>query len=92
MSQFKSRGGEKSREEQGGEEPSEKVKKLLPGDTGLAEDGPQGAFGDLFVVGHREPAVRRSHAPQNNVAPGLVIDSVAKSFHDLAEIQARKHR
>ena len=53
---------------------SEQVAEFFLGQTGLADERPESAFGKFTVVGHREAA--HGGMAQNDVAARLMIDFV----------------
>ena len=54
----------------------QKLRKLLPTKTGLAQNRPQGTFGNLFVIRNRQAAEWRGWVAQDDVASRLMVNSV----------------
>lgn len=59
---------------------SEQLRELFLGQTGLANQGAEGAFGEFAMVGNGEAATRRM--AQNDVAARLMIHRVTDSAKD----------
>lgn len=70
--------------------PSEQVAELFLGQTGLADQRPEGAFGEFAVVGHREAS--HGGMAQNNVAACLVIDFLTHLAKGANDVRAGAHR
>ncbi len=66
----------------------QKLRKLLPTKTGLAQNGPQGTCGDLLVIRNRQASEWRGWVTQDEVASRLMVDSVTNLLQRSADFLA----
>ncbi len=66
----------------------QKLRKLLPTKTGLAQNGPQGTFGDLLVIWNRQASEGRGWVAQDDMASRLMVNSVTNLLQHSADFLA----
>jgi hypothetical protein len=70
----------------------QKLRKLLPTKTGLAQNRPQGTFGNLFVIRNRQAAEWRGWVAQDDVASRLMVQSITNFLQRFTEFLALDNR
>ncbi len=70
----------------------QKLRELLPTKTGLAQNRPQGTFGDLLVIWNRQASERRGCVAQDDVASRLMVNFVTNFLQRFADFLACENR